>query len=421
MAPNAHFGFCENILCLSEDMALEDHVVVEVDSGSGGEPQLQLLEMRSGAAESRTFCLGSTEFPHTSPLISMFSRLLTNARNILSRSPSAQDIPSASIYELKDTSSTLTDELDTGMVTTRRGTDTESPAVDDSSTKSALKRGWEEQPSPISSTKRRKYVGKETGADGNTDVDEETGNGLEIHDTVVVKAAVQTQHEDGEGTEEKPTETDPESTTPKKRGKLALRGKSETPQERRNSPKVVITKRPTDQTNSFASDEALTDNQPSMDPESIYATPVAERATSIYITPTTEKKKAESSPLQLEPSLSAEIEAEGAPASSAEKKNRKEQKKASKETMDTDAPSQPTPTASAKPTHIRFNSEDPPPPVDPTTSTAPAPEPRYHFVRPGHIVDTSSDDDEAPETVTRASALESTKAAHAEATKAAKR
>lgn len=306
------------------------------------------------------------------------------------------------------------------MVTTRRGTDTESPTVDDSGTKSALKRGWEEPLSPISSTKRRKYVGKETGVDGNTDVDEETGNGLEIHDTVVVKAAVQTQHEDGEGTEEKPTETDPENTTPKKRGKLALRGKSETPQERRNSPKVIITKRPTDQANSFASDEALADNQPSTDPESVYATPVAERATSIYITPATKKKKAEPSPLQLEPPLSAEIEAEGAPASSAEK-NRKEQKKASKETMDTDAPPQPTPTASAKPTHIRFNSEDPPPPTDPTTSTAPAPEPCYHFVRPGHIIDTSSDDDEAPETVTRVSALESTKAAHAEAIKAAKR
>ena len=352
----------------------------------------------------------------------MFSRLLTNARNILSRSPSSQDIPSASIYELKDTSSTLTDELDTGMVTTRRGTDTESPAVDDSSTKSALKRGWEEQPSPISSTKRRKYVGKETGVDGNTDVDEETGNGLEIHDTVVVKAAVQTQHEDGEGTEEKPTETDPENTTPKKRGKLALRGKSETPQEKRNSPKVVITKRPADQTNSFASDEALADNQPSTDPESIYATPVVERAASIYITPATQKKKAESSPLQLEPPPSAEIEAEGAPASSVEKKNRKKQKKASKETMDTDdTPSQPTPTAPAKPTHIRFNSEDPPPPADPTPPTAPTPEPRYHSVQPRHTVDNSSDDDEAPETVTRASALESTKAAHAEATKAAKR
>ena len=90
--------------------------------------------------------------------------------------------------------------------------------------------------------------------------------------------------------------------------------------------------------------------------------------------------------------------------------------------MDTDdAPSQPTPTASAKPTHIRFNSEDPPPPTDPMPPTAPAPEPRHHLAYPEHIVDASSDDDEAPETVTRASALESTKAAHAEATKAAKR
>jgi len=390
-----------------------------------GEPQLQLLEMRSGAAESRTFCLG----PHllhriSTPAryISMFSRLLTNARNILSRSPSAQDIPSASIHEPKDTSPTLTDELDTGMVTTRRGTDTESPAVDDSGAKSALKRVWEEPPSPISLTKRRKYIGKETGVDGNIDVDEETENGLEIHDTVVVKAAVQTQHEDGEGTEEKPTETDPENTTPKNRGKLALRGKSETSEERRKSPKVIITKRPTDQTNSFGSDEALVDNQPSTDPESIYATPVVERATSIYITPATQKKKAESSPLQLESSSSAEIEAEGAPASSVEKKSRRKQKKASKETMDTDdTPSQPTPTTPAKPTHIRFNSEDPPPLADPTPPTVPVPEPRYHFVRPGHIVVTSSDDDEAPETVTRASALESTKAAHAEATKAAKR
>ena len=352
----------------------------------------------------------------------MFSRLLTNARNILSRSPSAQDILSASTYELKNTSPTLTDELDTGMVTTRRGTDTESPAVDDSGAKSALKRGWEESPSPISSTKRRKCIGKETGVDSNTNVDEETGNGLEIHDTVVVKAAVQTQREDGEGTEGKPIETNSENTTPKERGKLALQGKRETSQERRNSPEVVITKRPADQTNTYASNEALAYNQPSTDPESIYATPVTEQATSIYTTPATQKKNAESSPLQLEPSPPAEIEAEGAPASPAEKKNRKKQKKASKEIMDTDdAPSQPTPTASAKPTHIRFNSEDPPPPTGPTPPTALVPETRSHFAYPGDIVDTSSDDDEAPETVTRASALESTKAAHAEATKAAKR
>ncbi|OCL06636.1 hypothetical protein AOQ84DRAFT_73598, partial [Glonium stellatum] len=346
----------------------------------------------------------------------MFSRFLTNARNILSRSPSVQDIPSASANELKGTSPPAVDELDTGMVTTRRGTDTESPAVDDSGAKSALKRGWEEPPSPISSIKRRKYAEKEAGAESNLDVEEKNGDGLETHDTIAVKAPVQGQHEAGEEAEAKPIEAKLENTTPKKRGRLALRGKRESSQERRPSPKVVIEKRPTNQTNNLTTEEASADNQPSTDPESIYATPVAERAASVYTTPATHKKKAESSPKQLEPPPSTKSEAEAVPTSSAEKKkNRKKQKNASKETVAADeASSQPHPTALAKPTRIRFNSEEPPPPADPV----PEPDSRPATTKP--VVDASSDDDEAPETVTRAAALETTKAAQAEATKAAK-
>ncbi|OCK83542.1 hypothetical protein K432DRAFT_379404 [Lepidopterella palustris CBS 459.81] len=337
----------------------------------------------------------------------MFSRLYTNARNIITRTPSNQKGPTASDTEQRESPIDTTEELVAGMVTTRRGTATESPDVDFSKAKHPSKREREEATYAVSS-KRIKRTASETLSHNGNDVGNDDGNEVE---TVEMEAQEQEQHHDADeeiSSLDSVTAGDGE-TTPKPKGKLPLRNREHASQKGRSSPIVLIETKSRAKSDYPLLHEASTDDQPSATQESTYETPLTHHTTSVYTTPATHTRKEASTTPQLEAASPMESEEQKC------NKKQKQKEKTAENSFDTHGSLTPKPsTTEVKRKHLRFDSEEPLPKAD----TAPEPEIPSSTLDPDEQI--SSDDDEAPETVTRASAIQQTKLAEAEAAKVVK-
>ncbi|KAF2803611.1 uncharacterized protein BDZ99DRAFT_468140 [Mytilinidion resinicola] len=344
----------------------------------------------------------------------MFSQIYSRARSLLSRTPSEQD--TSTIQSLQ------TDPY-TGphgaMVATRR------PAVDSGNAKARSKRTLDDSSSPVSDAKRKRpavdhadggsnssetlldtivvHVREERDAEGNVlDLREQLLKAAQGDETsaerLVLRSHRELSEEDVEG-----VESTKESSSRHTKSSVPIspssRSTASASRPTRVSPSPR-TQRPVQ--DSETSEQRLSKTTPSASQDFISTTPVGSQQAG---TPSRQSKvqnrQASSSQLAVDKSRPRE-------------KGRKSIDSTTDEAIDTTSdPLKFTSAASTTRKHIRFGSEEPEVPLDTSpplatieSHTAPADE------------DLSSDDDEAPETITHASAIQQTKASAAEASKA---
>lgn len=303
----------------------------------------------------------------------MFARVFNTARRILSRSPSYQDLSA----EAKEPTGTRNDVNITMVTSTRRG-----PVEERTPRSSArkTKRSLETADTPTqSSRKRRKSVGKEAAVIETTALETTPSGKTRIT----------------------------ESTT-----KVAIR-------PRGASPKVVIRTTISPPVEAALNIDTAQEEAPSNVRETIESTPPPQPAITINIqqaTPAALLKQKDTATPKSKRKTAAQT-----PASAKGSVKRRQEKKAPEVVVDNkmdieeSVAKMSSPAAKATPTpkntRIRFGSEEPVSTLQIKAPAAPAPAPET-------VEEDDSDSDEAPEEVTKESALSKTKAAEAEAARA---
>ncbi|KAF2497566.1 hypothetical protein BU16DRAFT_525212 [Lophium mytilinum] len=348
----------------------------------------------------------------------MFSQLYSRTRSLLSRTPSGQDIPT--IQSTRPDCDTGPDET---MVATRR------PAVDSGKAQTRSKRLLDERSSPVSDAKRRRQAGDHTdGASNDSEnlLDTIVARGQDEGDAEgnvaglgeqLLKAAQgdktpaerlplrshrELSEEDVEGVgSAKETSSRRTKTSAPTSPSIELTASASRPIRVWPSPRIPRTDKDPE-----ASIQRLSNASPSTTQASNSATPAGSQQAG---TPSRNPKEHGHQSSKPDTVVDSIVD-----TSLPKKKGRKSANSTTDEAIDTaSTPLESVPAASTSRKHIRFGSEEPEAPM--ATSSQPAategsPTPADR--------DESSDDDEAPEAITHASAIQQTKASAAEASRA---
>jgi len=345
----------------------------------------------------------------------MFAKVFSTARGILSRSPSVQDIESGSRE-----GTPRINEPNLEMVTsTRRGpVEDRTPLRTPRSSVRKGKRTLDAEDTPTVSRKKRRSVGKEEAVSESENAPEQIDEGQSetprppsILDTIVVRTSAQPSTSDTTVMRELPRQVvEIEQQTTEKEDNLPIR--------RRASPKVVIEKM--SPTIEHPGADVALEEVSSPAQETVFHTPAAQQASSVYATPAT------TLPVPKHGSPTPKAGTHVGATTSSPSKNWGGKKK--RETLNTpvkesdmqDGDHEPGPTqgsqrVASKPNraHVRFGSEEP---VENTHVVAAVAESAAAPVDPDQ--EDASDSDDAPEEVTAASALTKAKAADADITRA---
>jgi U3 small nucleolar RNA-associated protein 16 len=354
----------------------------------------------------------------------MFSKVFTNAKRILSRSPSVQNLPD----EAQEATPNIHD-LDITMVSTRSGADL-TPRSDDRKGK----RGLEAGDTPISSKKRRKSVGVD-----DKDKDATVARDNQLDDLLqadIAEAQLMSVKKDKLPIRRR---TNPMVVinTPTTRSSSGKAASLASPKEQGGSPTPASSKKKAKKPRVSSADviEQAESVVIEKAPESTVQVPVPAVTTKTPTTPKSKKKTPNkdvaSTPATSVTSASkfpdeipsSTYESEQAPIPSAKptpvstsKASKspavpKSTEKASKKIYVSPLDQAPVLDASAKPKKIRFGDEEPP--AAPVPMVVDTPEPQEEDDQ-----DSGSDSDEAPEEMTTASAVRQAKALDEEALRA---
>lgn len=315
----------------------------------------------------------------------MFSRVVDNARALLTRSPSKSS----------ETPTTASNDQAAAMVSTRSGADTQSPLTN-SATRSGKKRFQDDTPNgtPTRNNKKPRKSSED---------EDELG-------TPKIPLLARENPQSTPNTQTTKT-SEPSSETPK-------RGRGRPRKSDISQPEQVSTPVPADKKQASVEtprEEAKSAQQDgSQEDGSVYGTPAEDDDASIYATPATTMRpnlrgSARPTPASVTPKPRGRA-ARTTPS--------KPSRLISSQTID-EGEEESTPKAepqvAEKPKIIRFGSEDPP------VVPEPVPEPHKKTEIPTSSADEDEDsDDEAPEAVTASSAREQARAAEEDAAKAVK-
>ncbi|KAF2651565.1 hypothetical protein K491DRAFT_760953 [Lophiostoma macrostomum CBS 122681] len=371
----------------------------------------------------------------------MLMQVLNTAKRIFSRSPSAQEVPSAS----KDTTP-ISQAANNDMVTTRRSggpVEDRTPLKTPRSSARKSKRALEVEDTPTASKRRKEspagteefFTPHEGGfADVQTQHDPE-------YDSDTIKVTPRPSFKSQRVKEETPGST---KSAPNTQDKLPIR--------RRVNPRVVIPKKPTPPTDlEVTSADTIQAEQEPSSPEAEFYTPIVQRLAAEPASAQVEEE-AEDEEQDGVSTPKAKASTPGRNLRSAKKREDVIQDEIADDSVDAlEEEDQPTPTAATfssgfpaeipsstfdsenaglstqhstqditeaspkpKKTHIRFGSEEP----AELSPKKPTPEPTSVPLPETEEYDDASDSDEAPEEVTTASALNKTRAAEEDAARA---
>ncbi|PVI06332.1 hypothetical protein DM02DRAFT_14422 [Periconia macrospinosa] len=340
----------------------------------------------------------------------MFSRVFNTARQILSRSPSAQGRSEDCIEENTAQGEAQTE---TTMVTTRSGNGT-GPSVENTPRSSARKtRGKrelsQEEDTPAATKRIRRSVGTKKTA---------TEQGEEVPPTPKPRA---------EDPQRIALDTPPVSIPDRTISAQEISDQLELPSSgRRGRPKVVIPKKPSTPSASQQSAAKKVDEEPSTTRESEFYTPGTYIASPEFVTPAMYRDTAGSpTPKPAKSSITTRTQVSNDDPSIQEAG-------ISHQVLNQASDNAPTPTqdsiptSSLRKTHMRFDSEEPD--VNTTHGADTQPTLSGSAIQPNNTTevqiddhdDDASDSDEAPDVVTAATAATKVKAIQDEAARARK-